>query len=130
MRRKPRVLDGTIHKWEARLNIDEGKQVFGLDFWDTYNPVSTWATIRLVIAIINQWELQQLDFVQAFPQAPIQTELYMDLPKGYLVNNSQYHYVIKLLRNVYGQKQAGRVWNEFLLDGLKEIGFVQSQHGM
>jgi hypothetical protein len=132
MRRKRRILDGVIYKWKARLNIDGGKQIKGIDYWDTYAPVTTWSTIRLilVISIINGWELKQLDFVQAFPQAPVESELYMDLPKGYIVNGERNNHALKLLRNVYGQKQAGRVWNEFLIKGLKEIGFVQSQHDM
>lgn len=36
-------------------------------------------------------------------------------------------YVLKLHRNIYGQKQAGRVWNQFLVGKLvKELGFRQS----
>ena len=36
-------------------------------------------------------------------------------------------YVLKLHRNVYGQKQAGRVWNQFLVRKLTtELGFKQS----
>ena len=30
------------------------------------------------------------------------------------------------LRNLYGQKQAGRVWNEYLIEKLRSIGFTQS----
>jgi Reverse transcriptase (RNA-dependent DNA polymerase) len=84
MRQKRKVLDGTIYKWKARLNIDGGKQVHGLDYWDTYAPVTSWSTIRLILltSIINRWVIRQLDFVQAFPQAPIQTELFMEIPKG------------------------------------------------
>jgi Reverse transcriptase (RNA-dependent DNA polymerase) len=132
MRRKRRILDGSIYKWKARLNVDGGKQIHGLDYWETYAPATSWSTIRLVllISVVNSWELRQLDFVQAFPQAPIQTEMYMELPKGYSVDNSRDHHVLKLVKNIYGQKQAGRVWNEFLLKGLKDIGFQQSAYDM
>jgi hypothetical protein len=37
-------------------------------------------------------------------------------------------YALKLINNLYGQKQAGRVWNQYLTDGLKEIGFSQSRN--
>jgi Reverse transcriptase (RNA-dependent DNA polymerase)/GAG-pre-integrase domain len=132
MRRKRRVLDGAIYKWKSRLNVDGGKQIQGLDYWETYAPVTSWGTIRtiLVLSIINQWEIMQLDFVQAYPQAPIQAEMYMALPKGFLVEGSREHHVLKLVRNIYGQKQAGRVWNEFLINGLKELGFAQSSYDM
>jgi hypothetical protein len=40
--------------------------------------------------------------------------------------NSKEH-VLKLEKNVYGQKQAGHVWNSFLVDKLTSIGFTTSQ---
>jgi hypothetical protein len=36
-------------------------------------------------------------------------------------------HVLKLLKNLYRQKQAGRVWNQFLTKGLTKIGFKQSK---
>jgi Reverse transcriptase (RNA-dependent DNA polymerase) len=71
-----------------------------------------------------------LDFVQAFPQAPIETELFMDIAKGYIVGGNKNDYALKLIRNIYGQKQAGRVWNAFLVAGLNKIGFLQSAYDM
>jgi hypothetical protein len=52
----------------------------------------------------------------------------MDLPRGNETKygNSKMH-VLKLLKNLYGQKQAGRVWNQFLTKGLTKIGFKQSK---
>jgi hypothetical protein len=37
--------------------------------------------------------------------------------------NSKDH-VLKLLKNLYGQKQAGRVWNSFLVDKLTSLGYT------
>ena len=64
----------------------------------------------------------------AYPQAPIEMDMYMELPQGIETRygNSNDH-VLKLLRNIYGQKQAGRDWNQYLVDKLTSIGFVQSQ---
>ncbi len=39
--------------------------------------------------------------------------------------NSKDH-VLKLEKNIYGQKQAGHVWNSFLVDKLLSIGFTTS----
>jgi Reverse transcriptase (RNA-dependent DNA polymerase) len=132
MRRKRKVLDVTIYKWKARLHVDGGKQVYGLDYWETYAPVTSWGTIRtiLTLSIINKWTVKQLDFVQAYPQAPIQQEMYMAIPKGFVVGTDTDMYALKLLRNIYGQKQAGRVWNEYLISGLVELGFQQSKYDM
>ena len=51
----------------------------------------------------------------------------MELPQGIIVKgaDSKQH-VLKLLANIYGQKQAGRVWNAFLVEKLREIGFTPS----
>jgi hypothetical protein len=64
----------------------------------------------------------------AYPQAPIEMDIYMELPQGIQTKhgNSKEH-VLKLEKNIYGQKQAGRVWNSFLVDKLTSIGFTMSQ---
>ncbi len=63
----------------------------------------------------------------AYTQAPIESELYMAIPKGIeLEGANKEDYVLKLLKNLYDQKQGGRVWNQHLVKGLKELGFRQS----
>ena len=63
----------------------------------------------------------------ANPQAPIEMDMYMELPTGIVVKggNSTDH-ILKLLRNLYGQKQAGCVWAKYLVEKLREINFSQS----
>ncbi len=54
-------------------------------------------------------------------------DIYMELPQGIQTKhgNSKEH-VLKLEKNIYGQKQAGRMWNLFLVDKLTSIGFTMS----
>ncbi len=54
-------------------------------------------------------------------------DMYMKLPTGIHTKhgNSKDH-VLKLLANIYGQKQAGRVWNSYLVTKLWEMNFKQS----
>ena len=49
----------------------------------------------------------------------------MEVPQGIktATGNSKDH-VLKLLKNIYGQKQAGRVWNSFLVDKLTSLGYT------
>jgi hypothetical protein len=63
----------------------------------------------------------------AYPQAPIKMDMYMELPTGIHTKhgNSKDH-LPKLLANIYGQKQAGCVWNNYLVTKLWEINFKQS----
>ena len=79
------------------------------------------------LTIQNGWHSKQLDYVLAFPQAPVEKEIYMKIPKGFEIDGAKPEdYVLKLHKNVYGQKQAGRVWNKYLVRKLtKELGFTQ-----
>ena len=129
MRRKRRINTQEVYKWKARLNVHGGQQVHGIHYWDTYAPVVTWQTVRffLILSLILGWQSRQLDFVMAYPQAPAEIPLYMRLPQGYKRKGiSRKTHTLKLLRNVYGQKQAGRVWNKYMDQGMREIGFKPS----
>ena len=130
MKRKRRVATGKVYKHKARLNIGGHKQEYGVNFWETYSPVVNWFTIRLflTLALIFQWHTRQIDFVLAFPQADVECDMYMAIPRGFTLPegyNSK-DYCLKLRKNVYGQKQAGRIWNKHLHKGLMKMGFEQS----
>ena len=57
----------------------------------------------------------------AYPQAPIEMDMYMELPDGILLKEGDRKvHVLKLLTNLYRQKQAGQVWNGYLVDKLLE----------
>jgi hypothetical protein len=54
-------------------------------------------------------------------------DVYMELPQGIQTKHGDSKkYLLKLEKNIYGQKQAGRVWNSFLVDKLTPIGFTMS----
>ena len=63
----------------------------------------------------------------AYQQAPIEMDIYMELPQGIQTThgNSKDH-VLKLEKNIYSQKQASRVRNSFLVNKLMSIGFTPS----
>ena len=64
----------------------------------------------------------------AYPQTPIEMDMYMELPDGILLNEgNRKDHVLKLLVNLYGQKQAGQVLNGYLVNKLIKIDFKQSQ---
>jgi hypothetical protein len=130
MRRKRNLCDGKIHKWKARLNVDGSKQIKGINFWETYAPVAQWSSIRLVLCMVSlhKWKIKTFDFVQAFPQAPSDTELYINIPKGCHIDGDNDKWCLKVVNNIYGQKQAGRVWHNSLTEKLINIlKFTQSK---
>ena len=130
MRRKRRIKTQEVYKWKARLNVHGGQQEHGVHYWDTYAPVVTWQTVRffLILSLLMGWRSRQLDFVMAYPQAPAEMPLYLRLPQGYKRKGmTRKTHVLKLKCNVYGQKQAGRVWNQYMDQGMKSIVFTPSK---
>jgi hypothetical protein len=132
MRRKRKASTGEIYCHKSRLNIGGHKQREGYDYDQTYSPVVTWPSIRLMLTLVlmHHWHTRQIDYVQAYPQAPIEREMYMEVPKGFVIQDGEPEgdYVLRVHQNIYGQKQAGRVWNHYLVEHLIKVGFIQSQH--
>jgi hypothetical protein len=130
MKRKRDLVTREVYKHKARLNVHGGQQQFGVNYNETYSPVVMWFSLRtlLTLSLLNEWHTRQIDFVLAYPQAPIEFDMYMELPKGVeMKDGNRKTHVLKLLKNLYGQKQAGRVWNQHLVKGLSKIGFEQSE---
>ena len=97
-----------------------------------YVPVASWSSIRLalVIATANDWVSTLVDYVMAFPQAPSERMVYMEIPSGYDIGEgkSKKDYTLLLHGNVYGQKQAARVWYKYLESRLvQQAGFTKSK---
>ena len=116
MRRKRNLTTNEITKYKSRLNLHGGKQVYGMNYFGTYAPVVTWFAIRIIIDISIPFHLAlcQIHFIRPYPQAPIDTDMYMELPKGIETSHgNSKDRVLVLLSNHYGQKQAGCVWNSF-----------------
>jgi hypothetical protein len=63
----------------------------------------------------------------AFPQAPIEMDMNMELSASIHTKhgNSKDH-VLKLLADIYGQKQTCCMWNSYLITKLQNINFKQS----
>ena len=96
----------------------------------TYSPTVSWPAVRLQLALVlvNNWYTKQIDFVQAFPQAPIQKVQYMRIPKGIEIEgvDDADEWVLELHKNIYGGCDAGRQWYLHLKAKLESIGFVRS----
>jgi hypothetical protein len=130
--KRKRRPDGSILKHKARLCAHGGMQVHGENYWDTYAPVVNWISIRmmLTIAVIHKMYTTSIDFTLAFPQADTDVTIYMEVPIGCEVPEGDF--VCKLIKNLYGLKQAARTWFEYLRDSLTEhedtggFGFKQS----
>ena len=132
MRRKRDIATQQIIKWKARLNFDGSSMKKGVHYEQSYAPVASWSSIRLALAIAtaHNWASTQVDYVLAFPQAPVERPVYMDIPRGFEMAGglSKMDYALLLHGNVYGQNQAAHIWNKYLTKCLvSKAGFVQSK---
>ena len=117
MRRKRGIRTRKINNYKAILNIDGSRMKHGQHSDQTYSPVASWNSIPtlLIMSAFHDWYTRKIDYVLVFPQDLVKREIYMQIPNGFKINEGRTsHYVLKLHRNIYGQKQAGMVWNKYL----------------
>jgi hypothetical protein len=123
--------DGST-RYKARLVIKGYEQKEGIDYDETYAPVSKMATFRLVLSLAAQygWDVDHMDVVTAFLNPKIDREnicMAMPLGIGWLdPTNTLVGNTLVLRKALYGLKQAPRLWYEDIDGYLQSIGFRQS----
>ena len=124
---------GEVYRHRSRLCVDGSQQTHGIDYTETYSPVVSWVTVRIlmIFAKIYGLHMRQVDYVQAFPQAylPEGENVFMEIPEGFDMGDlNKEEYCLQLIKNCYGLKQAAYNWNNLLKAGLETLGFKQSEH--
>lgn len=115
-----------MDRFKARLVAKGYTQQYGIDFHDT--PVAKIVTVRclLTVAAKLNWPLHQMDVTNAFLQGDLDEEVYLVLSQGYEVEGE--NKVCKLLKSLYGLRQASRQWNHKFASIMLKTGFHQSKH--
>jgi hypothetical protein len=127
--KRKRNADGSVAKFKARFVARGFSQVEGVDYFETFAPVARFTSIRATIALAAQkgWKIYQMDVDNAFLNAPVEEEIYVEQPKGMEVQSpNEEKLVLKLLRALYGSKQGSRNWNSVLHHFLISHGMTQS----
>ena len=116
--------EGIIVRFEARVVARGYLQQPGLDFSETFAPVTRLESIRLLLGItaMKDWEIRQIDVKTAYLYGDLDEEIFMEPPEGYKVPPG---HVLLLLKALYGLKQAGRQWYAKLKDVLTRFGMRQ-----
>ena len=118
---------GKVVRYKARLVAQGFSQVEGVDYFDTYAPVARLPSSRAIIAMANRLdlELHQVNIKGAYLNGELTADevLYMWHPPGYREDNSGR--VLRLLKSLYGLKQAGRRWYQKFTQILSSLGFAQ-----
>jgi hypothetical protein len=113
------VRDGTPVGYKARLVVKGYSQIQGIDFDKVFAPVTRLGSLRMLAALSTIYgrDLHQVDITQAYIIADFDKEMYVKDP------TQLSDQVRRLLKALYGTKQAGRLWHKHLSRILKEYGF-------
>ena len=117
-----RGAQGDIERFKASYVAKGFKQVYGVDFFETWAPVGRCATLCALLSICVVWELEtkHIDIKCAFLNGVLHQVVYIVQPPIFHDGTRR---VWKLKKALYGLKQAAREWHKALVELLSEIGF-------
>ena len=104
--------------------------VYGVDYFETNSPTVKDATLRIMLVVANQVQLdvEHLDIKTAYLNAVLEEEVYIEIPEGIEIAGARPGMVLKLNKALYGLKQAGRAWYYKLVEIMREMGFSPLRH--
>lgn len=123
---------GGAVRYKARLCARGFSQRLGVDYKKTFSPVVRYDSLRTLLAIAAEQDLEisQFDVKTAFLYGQLEEEVYMKIPEGLQtsnVNEEKKVPVCKLVKALYGLKQASRCWNEKFTAFLKKFKFSECE---
>ena len=119
--------DGKVETYKARLVAKGFRQIQGVDYDETFSPVAMLKSIRIMLALaaFYDYEIWQMDVKTAFLNGDLEETVYMSQPEGFESSGSAGK-ACKLLKSIYGLKQASRSWNKCFDKVIKQFGFYQN----
>ncbi|KAJ9566131.1 hypothetical protein OSB04_002097 [Centaurea solstitialis] len=126
--KKKTDMDGNVHTFKARLVAKGFTQTHSIDYDETFSPMAMLKSIRILMAISAyfNYEIWQMDVKTAFLNGKLTEDVYMEQPEGF-EDPKNSNKVCKLLKSIYGLKQASRSWNLHFDERIKEFGFTKSE---
>ena len=116
--------NGNIEAYKAWLVAQGFSQKPGTDYSDTgtFAPMMRFETLRtmLALAVINGWDMHQMDVKGAYLNGWLKEEIYMKQLAGFDDGTGR---VCLLVRPLYGLKQAGNEWNNEFDGAMKDLTY-------
>ena len=112
-------------QYKARLVAQGFTQQAGIDYSEVFAPVANSTTMKVLLTVagLKGFHVRHYDVKSAFLNGNLQEEIYMRPPSGVDEKGKVY----RLLKSLYGLKQAANVWNQKLHETLIKNGSVQSK---
>ncbi|SCO78461.1 related to retrotransposon HobS hobase [Fusarium oxysporum] len=117
------------HEWftecKARLVI-QGDQQAKSAHEDTYASTLAGRSFRTLMAIAAHFDLEliQYDIINAFINAKLKQDVYMQMPRGY----QKARLILKLQKALYSLHQSPLLWEKELTTTLTNLGFKPIPH--
>jgi len=123
--RLKRKADGSIDKYKACLVARGFTQIYSINYYDTYSPVTQLTSFCFILAIAacNDWEVEAFNFNSAYLNGELDADedIYMQELPGYETGEAD---TVKwLLKVLYSLKQAGHKWYDVLHMAIIDLGF-------
>ena len=117
---------GQISKFKARCAARGFRQIYGVDFVDTFSSVGKLATFRTMLAEAAERGMKYsfCDIRSAYLQADLEIKQFMYPPPGF--DPPKPGQVLRLDKALYGLKQSGREWGQLFRKNLLSWGFKAS----
>lgn len=118
---------GNITKHKARLVAKGYVQRQGIDYDEVFAPVARLESVRLLLAYAASegWAVHHMDVKSAFLNGELKEEVYVAQPPGFVVDGKEQK-VLRLVKALYGLRQAPRAWYTKLDASLLSLGFHRS----
>ncbi|GKF90614.1 retrovirus-related pol polyprotein from transposon TNT 1-94 [Tanacetum coccineum] len=112
-----------LQVWELVPFAQGFKQEEGIDFEESFAPVTRIKAIRIFIANTahKNMTIYQMDIKPDFLNGELKEKVYVSQPEGFVYQDNRSH-VYKLKKALYSLKQATRAWYDML------SSFLISQH--
>jgi hypothetical protein len=114
----------SIQKYKAWIIAQGFTQVQGIDFDQTFAPITKFSSLHTVFALAAEQNLKvhQMDVKAAYLNAHLKEEIYMKAPPGSDIPDG---HVLKLKKGIYGTKQGGCIWFIDFSSTLSDLGYMR-----
>lgn len=111
--------------YKARLCVRGDQETDLLDTEDVFASVVRTENLKLLLTLIStfRWHYLTLDVSSAFLHAELKKDVYIHIPQGMEFSKTQ---CLKLLKALYGLREAPAAWNEELTGTLLSMGFKKN----
>lgn len=119
-----RKSNGMVDRFKARVVAGGNYQTYGENYKETYAPVVSFSLVRIFLYLVLSVKMHvvQLDVKTAFLNGELLEDVWVMSPRGIPERAPRCY---KLLKAIYGLKQAHLAWHTKLSSDLHTMGFEE-----